>query len=438
MEHRCSLCPYFSPSVDDLYTHLLRRHNNAANFIIHCSVCGTSFRNRDSFRKHFYRRHYSEGQSEHIVDDNNCSALEPEHIDDEPHDVSRADEAAFVLKLKARHRLSQSAISDIMHSTKALVRSKLQKFHYELASTVDNAPNVMADNIFKGLENDYLQNKAFEQMLGYIKPVEVKLGETKCNRVLAGKYQLSSLVEYGYIVPFIPQLVQLLSMPEVLRCMNECRDDDEFLATDVDHGNASRCDPFLQQHPDALRIALYTDEFEIVNPIGSHKKKHKIIAFYWTLQNIPAEYRSKLSAIQLAALAKYSHVKKFGLDSLLKDMLDGLCVLYNGIDLEIPGYGMKKYFGKLSFVLADTLAAHSLGGFKGGVGGANKPCRTCEVKKMEMSNIHLASQCTIRDETEHRERITSLENVSGPTKAFWSKEWGINGNTVLAMFPVSR
>jgi len=39
----------------------------------------------------------------------------------------------------------------------------------------------MADNIFKGLENDYLQNKAFEQLLGYIKPVEVKLGETKFN-----------------------------------------------------------------------------------------------------------------------------------------------------------------------------------------------------------------------------------------------------------------
>jgi len=49
-------------------------------------------------------------------------------------------------------------------------------------------------------------------------------------------------------------------------------DDDEFLTTDVDHGNAIRCDPYLQQHPDASRISLYTDEFEIVNPIGSHKK----------------------------------------------------------------------------------------------------------------------------------------------------------------------
>jgi len=62
-------------------------------------------------------------------------------------------------------------------------------------------------------------------------------------------------------------------------------------------------------------------------------------------------------------------------------------------------------------------------------------CRTCEVKKVEMSNIHFASECTLRDETEHRERITSLENVSGPTRVFWSKEWGINGNTILAGVP---
>jgi len=52
------------------------------------------------------------------------------------------------------------------------------------------------------------------------KPVEVKLGESKCNRGFAGKYKLSSLV-YGYIVPFIPQLFQLLSMLEVFNCVYE-------------------------------------------------------------------------------------------------------------------------------------------------------------------------------------------------------------------------
>jgi hypothetical protein len=164
-------------------------------------------------------------------------------------------------------------------------------------------------------------------------------------------------------------------MPEVFTCVDKCSDDDdEFLKTDINQGSASQSNTFLQQNPNAIRLALYTDEFEIVNPIGSHRKMHKIAAFYWTMLNIPVEYRSKLTAIQLVALAKY--------------MLDGLRLLYDGIDLDIPRYGTKKYFGKLCFVFADTLAANSLGSFKEGVGGANRPCRTCEVPKTEMGNVH--------------------------------------------------
>lgn len=57
---------------------------------------------------------------------------------------------------------------------------------------------------------------------------------------------------------------------------------------------------------------MYTDDFEIVNPIRSHRKKHKIMAFYWMLKIFPAKYKSRLSAIQLVALAKTAVVKKFG------------------------------------------------------------------------------------------------------------------------------
>jgi hypothetical protein len=56
----------------------------------------------------------------------------------------------------------------------------MQKVHRELTGTVDGASafekaNTLADNVFKGLENDYQKTKAFEQLLGYIKPVQVKL-----------------------------------------------------------------------------------------------------------------------------------------------------------------------------------------------------------------------------------------------------------------------
>ena len=44
-------------------------------------------------------------------------------------------------------------------------------------------------------------------------------------------------------------------------------------------------------------FSMYSDELEIVNPTGTHRKVHKIIVFYWTLLNIPSAYRHKLHVV---------------------------------------------------------------------------------------------------------------------------------------------
>ena len=63
----------------------------------------------------------------------------------------------------------------------------------------------------------------------------------------------------------------------------------------------------INAHPKALLFTKYTDDFKIVIPTISHGKKHKIIAFYWILLNIPLECRSRLSAIsQIDISAEYA------------------------------------------------------------------------------------------------------------------------------------
>ena len=41
-----------------------------------------------------------------------------------------------------------------------------------------------------------------------------------------------------------------------------------------------KSDEFLLRSPNALHIHMYSDEFEICNPIGPKKGKHKPVAFY--------------------------------------------------------------------------------------------------------------------------------------------------------------
>lgn len=449
MEHKCSMCPYFSSSFDDFCDHLFKRHSNAANIIIHCSICGASFRKKLSFRSHYYRKHFNDlsghnaGNEQVIGDsDGDDGILNSDEIQNVSANSTDCSEATFLLKLKAGHRLSQKAILDVMCATKQLFSSKIHQLQCEWQHSglpsFDSTLTVYTDTMFSGLQTEHMQLKAFEKELGYIKPVHIELGSVRRNVVSGGKYVVKNEMAYGYIVPFMKQLVQLLAMPEVNLGMQQKHTDsfaDGFEMTAVHDGKLFQSDHFFQRYPNALQFGLYTDEFEIVNPIGSHRRKHKVTAVYWILLNIPEEHRSKLRVIQLYAVARSQFLKQFGWYKLLKDLCDSLKALFQGVDLDIPKFGPKRYFGKLCYVLADTLAAHSLGGFKEGVGGAIKPCRTCEVAKKDLVNVHSADMCHLRDEMEHRDRVEMLTAISKQAKQFWSKEWGITGSTVLSTVP---
>jgi len=40
-----------------------------------------------------------------------------------------------------------------------------------------------------------------------------------------------------------------------------------------------------------VALILYLDDFEVANPLGTSKLKHKMCAMYWVIANVPAKYR---------------------------------------------------------------------------------------------------------------------------------------------------
>ena len=78
---------------------------------------------------------------------------------------------------------------------------------------------------------------------------------------------------------------------------------DDFMY-DICDGAILSNPPLFSVDRKALQIILNCDDMEIVNPLGSHVKKSKIMMFYFTLDNIPLQYRSKLQVIQLLAASR--------------------------------------------------------------------------------------------------------------------------------------
>lgn len=75
-----------------------------------------------------------------------------------------------------------------------------------------------------------------------------------------------------------------------------------------------------------IEIIIFQDAFEVCNPLGSSKKKHKLIGVYMMIGNVPPEYRSNTKNIQLVLLCKESYIKDFGFDIILKPLIQDLMI----------------------------------------------------------------------------------------------------------------
>ncbi|XP_053083781.1 uncharacterized protein LOC113541109 [Pangasianodon hypophthalmus] len=110
-----------------------------------------------------------------------------------------------------------------------------------------------------------------------------------------------------------------------------------------------------------IALILYLDDFEIANPLGTSKQKHKMCAVYWVIANIPVKYRSTLNSTQVALLCNTSTMKQYGYEKVLQPLiLDLISLEQHGVYVEQLGANVK---GTVLFVAADNLAAHSLAGF---------------------------------------------------------------------------
>lgn len=438
--HHCSMCPFFAPLRSELIKHLTSKHRNSPNFIIHCAAqgCGASFRNVRTFQKHCYRHHtHNEDEAIQNAPLGNDEQFENDAQDINPLDMQESKkiiEAQYILKLKAFHNLSQIAVDDIIGSTKLLIEEHCSSIKNKLLQidpaelTTEAIEEAFMYESFNELETEYLQENYCQKTLGLIKPVAVKLGQTTGTKKVRQKTRFAIKECVGYFIPFLEQLETLLCMPEVKSHLDMERAPGEML-TDFFDGHYYQ-KQYFQQHPGSLLFVLYHDEFEIANPIGSHKKKHKLAVFYWSLLNLPPESRFKIQAQQLLAIAKASYLKKFDIQPLLSDFITGLRVLHNGFNID-----NKIYFGTLYCVLGDTPAAQWLGGFKEGVSFAQKPCRTCEIRHDSLGESLSGDEYPLRDEDEHIDRCNLLSELSGENKKYWSKHYGIVRRSLLLDIP---
>ncbi|XP_058798086.1 uncharacterized protein LOC131668172 [Phymastichus coffea] len=129
-----------------------------------------------------------------------------------------------------------------------------------------------------------------------------------------------------------------------------------------------------------LPFTVFGDDFEINNPIGSHKGRNKLHSLYFTILGIPPEFASHLQNIFLLQICK-SEFKKIVKHSKLfhpavRQILD---LQKNGITINVSGRNIKVYFDIFN-ISGDNLELHTLLGFNESF-NSKFPCRICYMSK---------------------------------------------------------
>lgn len=331
--------------------------------------------------------------------------------------------AEFYLKLESELMIPASTIQHIVtqveniqgqgvHKLKHAVRQKLlaenvsEDITARIIKEIDDQ-NIFA-NIFNTFKTNYRRKKFYKRNMNFVEPQEVEIG------MVSGKMQ------YFHYVPLISTLKALFFDKSV--DMENCYvpENKENVMADFTDGSVFKSNDFFSENPGALQLILYQDSFEVVNPIGPARNKHKIVAVYLSVGNLPDFVRLQTNKIQLVALCKekhFDHEKVYG--RIVKDLK---VIEENGVEISEN----KIVKGALVFICGDNLGSHSLGGFIENFSTSQYFCRYCLIQRKQFSKTGKAvDKC---GETHVGRRQTTLVEVCADNEDSLTEHEEISGS----------
>nr|XP_055032090.1 uncharacterized protein LOC129420928 isoform X1 [Misgurnus anguillicaudatus] len=345
-----------------------------------------------------------------IDSEDECNLPEEQDNLDDTRQKLEHNLASLFLKMQTILHISDSATQEIIQQlnqiyllSESLLSSTIQQIIVkhcgeanssvvkELVRAVTDS-NVMLQCTKEGgpLSTTNRRTSYFLREFPVVMPVEYKIdGDDQC---------------YVYI-PVIEMLQKLLKKTDVL---------DKVLGSGETSGRYSsyrdgthyRNNSFFAEKDYKICLNLYIDDFEVANPLGTSRKKHKLCAVYWVLANLPAKNVSSLHTIQLALLCKTNVVRQHGYSKILHPLIEDLkCLEQQGVFVEQLGSCVR---GSVLHVLADNLGAHSLAGFQESF-RVNHPCRFCLATREDINMKEVRSGLfEMRTKEKHQQHVQDV------------------------------
>ncbi len=252
--------------------------------------------------------------------------------------------------------------------------------------------------------------------------MEVNIGPARYVTKFSGSKRRKALVSDTFqYIPLEETLSRLLQASDVLKEILHFYGSKDNVLRDMCDGSVYKQHPLFSCDEASIPIIGYYDEVELCNPLGSSSKKHKVGCLFFSIGNLHPQFRSQLKCIFVAGFVRNTVIKRH-LNLFLRPFVESIAKLSkDGLKISIKGEE-RVFKVSLLAMLADTLAAHALGGFKESMSFARRICRSCMATTEQIKTDFLESDYELRTPENHSMQLKKLTE----DYAINSIQFGIN------------
>lgn len=408
----CHVCDKIYNTPASLYTHLKRYHGSDFNVEVFVEPSTSSEnifpvvlnkRSRENFneyddcktKKNCINHHDQSPIFSFINDLNECLTYT---IDDSMKN--------FVQYLYGHGKLSRKLSLDIIEKvgslTSTILNVAIQTDDPSCCQEKLKLVATMTENIFSKYDSDYKVMKEINKSDGFVAPstkiVDAILvpKQKGVSRTLGSKYVTLQ------VIPIREVLKRFLSAANVyekiVTYIEKCDSTGKIVSPM--QGTVWRNIKAKFDNKIVFPLALYFDNFEINNPLSTHRGIHKMGAVYISLLCIPNEYRSVVSNIFLTQIHNSKDHASYGNLRIFSEIIEQLKDLEeSGISIEVEGKKIRVYFVLLS-VLGDNLGLNTLLGFVTSF-SANYCCRFCLANSADRKVLEKVDEKLLRTDEKY-------------------------------------
>ncbi|XP_058637761.1 uncharacterized protein LOC131543945 [Onychostoma macrolepis] len=345
---KCVLCSSIYTNEKEYFQHLgnhLKSHETTECVFIGCAfktnIYGTFFTHKsrkhnphslEDFKPDVIGKHQTlPNETDLIVSDQTCEDTGPNQSTESSKEIIRTI-GSLLLKLESVYNVSSKCIDELVEELNFICTASAPVIQQVVHRSLEKYSCAVEEDVVTELVEELCKSHPLSSALGVNGPFGSSF---KRKKYLKEHFDIVEPVEYilnsheklsFQYVPLLQTLQHILAKKYLADAVLKILPCTSTQYESYQNGTHFKNNEFFSEEP-RISLILYIDDFEVCNPLGTSRKKHKITGVYWALANAPPEVRSTLTAIHLSILCKAVDVKRFGYEAILEPLLKELSVL---------------------------------------------------------------------------------------------------------------